>query len=153
MVPRWTAAIAIGAVACLTASACSDEPSVTTAASPTPTGYVDAVQQLVGPPARLASVISDRHTHPDEDPPSRATLDGIVADARRHLSMFRSLRIDDAVIRTQRDRLAGAYARLIPRMRQAVTAVLRDEPDELVRTTAPFLSALRSLSSAASSSS
>lgn len=150
MVPRLSVVLTVGAVACASLSGCRDAEPV--AATTPPSRYLSAVQTLLDPPARLASLISERTGPEVGDPPTRGRLEGLVEDARTRLASFRGLRLDDAGLRRQRDRLAGAYARLIPRMQSAADALTSTDRATIVRAAGPFLDSLRRLPSAAASS-
>jgi hypothetical protein len=150
MASRLSVVLAVGAVACASLAGCRDSEPV--AAPATPSQYIAAVDDLLGPPARLASMVSDAT---DDDPSpaqSRSRLRTLMAGARDRLAEFRALRLDDAGLRGQRDRLAGAYARLIPRMQTAADALVSDDRSSLPTAVAPFLDSLRTLPSAAASS-
>jgi hypothetical protein len=84
-------------------------------------------------------------------PPARSRLRDLMAGARDRLADFRALRLEDSGLRRQRDRLAGAYARMIPRMQATADALASDDRTGLPAAAAPFLDSLRSLPSAASS--
>ena len=149
MAPRLSVALAVGAVACAALAGCRDTepaPAPVDALAPTST----AVQDLLDPPGRLASLVSEAtdDTAGSAAPPSR--LRGLVDRARDRLAEFRALRIEDAGLRRQRDRLAGAYARLIPRMQTAADALAADDPGGVPAAAGPFLDSLRELPSAAS---
>ena len=91
-------------------------------------------------------------TGPDPTPPpARSRLRDLMAGARDRLADFRALGLEDSGLRRQRDRLAGAYARMIPRMQTTADALASDDRTGLPTTVAPFLDSLRSLPSAASS--
>jgi len=165
MAPRPPLALAVGVALSLVAVGCGDADPPT--ATVTPSRYISAVEALLDPPAQLAASISERSSGADGPAPSRQRLRGLVDDARRGLAAFRALRFDDPVLAGQRDRLAGAYARMLPRMRAAADALSAtpgaDRPaaaDGLASISArvgfaaaaePFLNALRALPSAASS--
>ena len=152
MAPRLSVVLAVGAVACASLAGCRDsEPA---AAPVTPSRYIAAVDALLSPPARLASMISQA-TGPDPTPapaPGRGRLRDLVAGARDRLAQFRALRLEDAGLRRQRDRLAGAYARMIPRMQTAADALASGDRRALPAAVGPFLDSLRTLPSGASSS-
>ena len=148
MAPRLSVVLAVGAVACASLAGCRDSGPAATPA--TPSRYIAAVDALLGPPARLASMISEA-TEPDPTPPpARSRLRDLVSGARDRLADFRALRLEDSSLRRQRDRLAGAYARMIPRMQTAADALASDDRTGLPTAVAPFLDSLRSLPSAAS---
>ncbi len=69
------------------------------------------------------------------------------------LGELRALRIQDAALRRHRDRLAAAYARLVPRMPAVVDALAGSDRAALDAAATPFLDALRTLPSGAASSS
>ncbi len=146
MAPRLLIALAVGAVACATVSGCNDAEPVSEPVSPS--AYIDAVQALLGPPTQLASSISEQTGSDPAAAPGRDRLRGLVGSARRRLAEFRALRLDDAALRGQRDRLAAAYARLIPRMQGAADALSSGDRAGIARAARPFLDALRALSSA-----
>jgi ABC-type uncharacterized transport system ATPase component len=76
-----------------------------------------------------------------------------VRSARARLAELRGLRLTDASLRRHRDRLAAAYARLVPRMTAVVDALAGGDRAALDAAATPFLDALRTLPSGASSSS
>jgi hypothetical protein len=150
MAPRLSLALALGALACASLTGCRDATPVAETASPS--AYISAVEALLDPPARLAASISRRT---DEDPapaPSRRRLADLIDRARLRLDELRALRLGDASLRRQRDRLAGAYARLIPRMQTAADALPSGDRAAVARAAGPFLDALRELPSAVASS-
>lgn len=149
MAPRLSVVLAVGAVACASLAGCRDsEPA---AAPATPSRYIAAVDALLSPPARLASMISQA-TGPDPTAaPGRGRLRDLVAGARDRLAQFRALRLEDSGLRRQRDRLAGAYARMIPRMQTAADALASGDRRALPPAVGPFLDSLRTLPSGASS--
>ena len=119
MAPRPLVALAVGALACAALAGCGGgtDAGPTTA---TPSEYIAAVQRLVEPPAQLASSLEERGRAVTGPAPAKRRLDRIVSAARDRLEEFRGLRPGDPALRRQRDRLAGAYARMIPRMRSVV---------------------------------
>jgi hypothetical protein len=152
MAPRPPVALVAGALACAALAGCGGgmDAGPTTA---TPSDYIAAVQRLVDPPAQLASSLEEHGRAVTGDAPSKRRIDRIVAAARDRLEEFRALRLDDPALRRQRDRLAGAYARMIPRMRGAADALDSGDRATLSRASRPFLDALDALSSAAAASS
>lgn len=150
MAPRLTAALAAGALACLAAAGCASR-DLTTSGPTSPSAYVDAVQSLLDPPARLASAISERASTSTAPVPPRQALDRLVGDATDQLSRFRALSLSQVVLRRQRDRLAAAYARMLPRMRAAADALAGGDRAGLTAAATPFLDSLGALTSAAAS--
>jgi hypothetical protein len=152
MAPRPPVALAVGALVCAALAGCGGgtDPGPTTA---TPSEYIAAVQRLVEPPGQIASSIEERGRGETDATPSKRRLDRIVAAARDRLDEFRALRLADPALRRQRDRLAGAYAAMIPRMRTAADALDSNDRAAVVRAARPFLDALDALSSAAAASS
>ena len=164
MAPRPPLALAVGTALVLALSGCGQTPAPE--ADVTPTGYIAAVQGLLDPPAQMASSISERARGTDAPAPTRERLREMVATARSRLASFRALRLPDPALRRQRDRLAGAYARLIPRMASVADALAPARGSglaiadglasvgaraDLRAAAGPFLDALRQLPSAASS--
>ena len=148
MAPRLSVVLAAGAVACAALAGCGGtEPAPAPVA---PSAYIAAVQDLLDPPGRLASLVSEATDDTPGPSPSRSRLRGLVNRARDQLAGFRALRIEDAGLRRQRDRLAGAYARLIPRMQTAADALASDDRAAVPAAAGPFLDSLRALPSAAS---
>ncbi len=146
MAPRLTVVLAVGAVACASLTGCGDtEPPATSAV--TPSRYIAAVESLLEPPGRLASTIAARAESATAPVPARRRLQDLIDQARTRLRGFRALRVQDPVLRRQRDRLAGAYARLIPRMEGAAGALATDDRAAMARAVDPFLDALRALPS------
>lgn len=148
MAPRLSVVLAAGAVACAALAGCDDAPPAQ--APVTPSAYITAVQELLDPPGRLASLVSEATDETPGPAVSRSRLRGLVERARDQLAGFRALRIEDAALRRQRDRLAGAYARLIPRMQTAADALAAGDPRAVPAAAGPFLDSLRELPSAAS---
>jgi hypothetical protein len=151
MAPRLTAAIAVGAVTCLAVAGCGDgEPDAATGPD-SPAAYLAAVEALLEPPSLLATEIAASARDEAAPAPARERLERLVRAARARLAELRALRLDDAGLRRHRDRLAGAYERMVPRMGPVVDALVAR--DRAVRAADPFLESLRTLPSAASSSS
>ena len=150
MALRLSVVLAAGAVACASLAGCGGTEPVAT--SVTPSRYIAAVQSLLDPAARLASSISARAESTTAPVPARRRLQDLVVLARTRLRDFRAMRLDDPSLRRQRDRLAGAYARLIPRMQAAAGAVATDDRAAMARAVGPFLDALRALPSDVASS-
>ena len=155
MAPRLgvTAAIAVGAATCLAIAGCgAGDPQATGGPDP-PASYVAAVDALVKPPAQLASAIDARAHAQGGRAPARERLERTVRAARVRLAELRALRIQDPGLRRHRDRLAAAYARLVPLMPPVVAALAGGDRAALEPAATPFLDALRTLPSGASSSS
>jgi hypothetical protein len=154
MAPRnLTAAIAVGAATAIVMGGCGDGEPQATGGPDSPASYVTAVEGLVEPPALLAAEISRRARDEGTAPASRGRLEGLVSAARDRLAALRALRLEDAGLRRRRDRLASAYARLVPRMEAAADALAGGDRAALTAAATPFLDALRTLPSAASPSS
>ncbi len=153
MAPRLTAAIAVGAATCLAIAGCGDGEQQGTGGPDSPASYVAAVESLVEPPALLAAEVSRRARDEGAAPLARSRLDELVRAARARLAALRALRLEDAALRRRRDRLASAYARLVPRMEAAVDSLAGGDRAALTAAATPFLDALRTLPSAASPSS
>jgi hypothetical protein len=154
MAPRLgVAAIAVGAATCLAIGGCGDGDHQATGGPDPPASYVAAVDALMKPPAQLASAVQERAADPDAAPPVRARLDDLVSSARARLADLRALRLGDAGLRRHRDRLAAAYERMLPRMAPVADAVAGRDRAALDAAATPFLDALRTLPSAAASSS
>jgi hypothetical protein len=153
MAPRLTAAIAVGAATCIAIAGCGDGETQGTGGPDSPASYVAAVEGLVEPPALLAAEISRGARGEGPAAGSRRRLDGLVSAARARLAALRALRLEDPGLRRRRDRLASAYAGLVPRMEAAADALAGGDRAALTAAAAPFLDALRTLPSAASPSS
>jgi hypothetical protein len=152
MAPRPPVALAVGALACAAVLAgCGGGGDAGPTTTATPSEYIAAVQRLVEPPAQLASTLEERGHDVTGEGPAKGRIDRIVSAARDRLDEFRALRLGDPALRRQRDRLAGAYARMIPRMRSAAAALDSSDRAALSRASRPFLDALDALSSAAAS--
>lgn len=152
MAPRLPVALVVGAIACAVLAGCSESGSRVAGAPVSRLQYIDAVDGLMDPPAQLASAISERTTGGSTGP-GRRRLDDLVTHAQDRLAGFRGLVLDDAVVRRQRDDIAGAYSEMIPRMRVAATALQSSSGPPPAAAVDPFLHSLRDLPSAASSSS
>jgi hypothetical protein len=150
MAPRLTAAIAVGAATCAAIAGCGDGEPQATGGPEGPASYVAAVESLVEPPALLASTIAER-AREGGPAPARDRLQGLVRAGRDRLGRLRALRLEDAGLRLRRDRLAAAYARLIPRMQAAVDALVAGDPATVRAAVTPFLDSLRTLPSVAAS--
>jgi hypothetical protein len=119
--------------------------------SASPGAYVGAVQDLLGPPARLASLLRDPLEGREVPAGDVAEARRLVAAAREDLAALRALRIDDPALRRQRDALAGASQSMVFHM-QRVADDLAQGDRAALRTHAPSLfAAMRGLSSAVSS--
>lgn len=155
MAPRSTAAaaIAVGAATCLAVAGCGDGGAPAAAGPDRPASYVTAVESLVAPPAQLATAIAERDADPSARPSEPDRLARLMATARERLAELRALRLEDAALRRNRDRLASAYARLVPQMQAAADALAGRDPVALDAAAEPFLASLRTLPSGASSSS
>jgi hypothetical protein len=153
MAPRPPVALAVGALVCAALAGCGGGTDAARTTTATPAEYIAAVQRLVEPPGQLASSLAERGRDVTAPAPVRRRIDRIVAAARDRLEEFRALRLGDPALRRQRDRLAGAYARMIPRMRTAADALDTEDRAALARSSRPFLDALDALSSAATASS
>lgn len=165
MALRPPLALAVGAALALGLSGCGG--STQPVATVTPSEYIAAVEDLLDPPAQLASSIAERSSGARGPGPTRERLRDLVASARERLARFRALRLGDPVLVRQRDRLAGAYARMIPRMSAAADALAPADAGgglavadgiasigaraTLTAAAEPFLDALSRLPSAASS--
>jgi hypothetical protein len=148
MAPRLTVAFAVGAVACLALAGCTE--SERPAAVDSPSRYVEAVEALLDPAAQVAAIVSEQARHPDAPAPSRARLERLVRTARERLAELRALRLRDPGLRADRDRLADAYAEMVPHMQAAADALAADDRASLAAAD-PFLDSLRTLPSAVSS--
>jgi hypothetical protein len=156
MAPRLTAAIAVGAATCLAIAGCGDGDPQATGGPDPPASYVAAVDALLKPPAQLASAVQERARDLDAPAPARERLERLVRlvrSARARLADLRALRLQDAGLRRHRDRLAAAYARLVPRMPAVVAALAGGDRAALEGAATPFLDALRTLPSGAAASS
>jgi hypothetical protein len=153
MAPRLTAAIAVGAATCLAIAGCGDGEQQADTTPDAPASYVAAVESLVEPPALLASTVAERAREEGGRAPARDRLDRLVRTARARLAELRALRLEDAGLRRRRDRLAAAYARMVPQMQAAVDALVGGDRAALPTAADPFLDSLRTLPSGASSSS
>lgn len=165
MAPRPPLALAVGAVLALSLQGCGDAPRAPEAV--TPSQYLAAVQGLLDPPAQMASSISERTSGRGGPAPTRRRLEELVTTARRRLAAFRALRLTDPLLAGQRDRLATAYAGMVPRMSAVADALAPRRGSglaladglasvgaraDLSAAADPFLDSLRRLPSAAASS-
>jgi len=151
MASRLTVAMAVGAVVCVALVGCGEDEAQSGPDSPS--RYVSAVEALLDPPAQIAASISERWRHPEARAPGADRLDRLVSEAGERLAALRALRLEDAGLRRSRDRLATAYAAVVPRMRTAADALTSGDRAALLAAADPFLDSLRSLPSAAASSS
>lgn len=152
MAPRLPVALVVGAVACAVLVACTGGDTPAAGTPTTRVEYIAAVEALMDPPGQLASAVSER-TRTGVPGPSRHRLDALLRSAEEQLAEFRLMTLEDDEVRAQRDRIARAYADLIPSMRTAVTS-LESAPGAPVATGVdPFLASLRELPSAAAASS
>lgn len=135
-------AVIVGALACGALTACGGRAAP---AEPVgPAAYLQAVEELIAPPARLSGAIAEADDGTATEPrPER--LDDLVDTAEERLETFRVLNVTDPALRRQRDRLAAAYARLVPRMRAAAEALAGRDPATIREAAVPFLDALEGL--------
>lgn len=122
------------------------------AQAPVPPGdYVAAVQDLLGPPARMASLATARvSADPDVDAPTQAQVDAIVGQARRELRQLRELPLGGGVLDRQRDALAGAYQATVTWMDRVGRDLVQDDRVALRQHLTPLFMSMRGLSSAVS---
>ncbi len=125
----------------LSAVACAQDdraPAVKTGSAE----YVGAVEDLLRPPSRLASVTAERLAGE-----GTAVYDasGLADDARREHEEFRALRLASPVLRDQRDHLADGYAVVINALDPLVAAHASGNEQSLAAAARPFYSALQTL--------
>lgn len=142
------AAAAVSLVGCGSSRA----PTPTPTAPTLPAAYVAAVQALLVPPARLATIAADRVRPTPAGPvPTRADIDPLLNAARRQLREFRAQRFTFEGMQRQRDALAGAYQATLAHMERVGDDLVRNDRTALIRHLPDLLNAMRGLSSAASS--
>ena len=123
------------------------------AQAPVPPGdYVAAVQDLLGPPARMASLATARvASDPEVDAPTQTQVDAMVTQARRELRELRDLPLGDGgVLARQRDALAGAYQATVTWMERVGRDLVQDDRVALRQHLTPLFMSMRGLSSAVS---
>ncbi|MFN8121507.1 MAG: hypothetical protein U0237_03665 [Thermoleophilia bacterium] len=122
-----------------------------TASTTPPDEYVAAVQGLLAPPAQLASLATARlKRDPEVGIPSTSEVDGMIRAAERELRELRELPLDSAVLRGQRDALAGAYQATVTAMRRVGRDLVQDDRVALRQHLTPLFMSMRGLSSAVS---
>lgn len=128
-------AVVLGAVGC----AQEDRAPSVAAGS---TEYLGAVEDLLRPPSRLASVTAERLAGE-----GGAAYDASeLADAaRREHEDFRALRLDSPVLREQRDRLADGYTAVLNALDPLVAAHASGDARTLGAAARPFYTALQAL--------
>ncbi|MCC6832736.1 MAG: hypothetical protein IT200_15450 [Thermoleophilia bacterium] len=118
-----------------------------------PAGYVAAVQGLLGPPARMASLATARlGPAPSASAPTASDVDGMIRAAERELRELRALPLDSAMLRGQRDALAGAYRATVTTMERVGRDLVQDDRVALRQHLTPLFMSMRGLSSAVSPS-
>ena len=116
-----------------------------------PADYVASVQELLGPPARIASLATARaRPDPEIDAPTQGQVDAIVAQGRRGLRTLRELPLESPALRRQRDALAGAYQATVTWMDRVGRDLVQDDAVSLRRNLTPLFMSMRGLSSAVS---
>lgn len=116
-----------------------------------PRDYVASVQDLLGPPARMASLATARVADdPEVDAPTRAQVDAMVNQARRELRELRELPLGSGVLDEQRDALAGAYQATVTWMERVGRDLVQDDRVALRQHLTPLFMSMRGLSSAVS---
>lgn len=149
-VTRRTGPAGALALAALVLAGCGQDPGATSVATTPPAAFVDAVRQLVGPAERMG-VVASAALDREGPQPAAVEVDGLVIDAARELREFRALRLGDPGLAGEQQRLAGAMAPIVQRMR-AVQAILRSEARAgLPDATRSLLTALEGIPSAARS--
>lgn len=116
-----------------------------------PDGYVAAVQDLLGPPAQMASLGTARlGPTPTAPAPSSSEVDGMIRVAKRELRELRELPLDSVALRGQRDALAGAYLATVTAMERVGRDLVQDDRVALRQHLTPLFMSMRGLSSAVS---
>jgi hypothetical protein len=131
-------------LAALVAGCGADDQGTGTAGRPT---YVESVRALLSPAGEMAQLVAGQVRTPPDPWPSPAGVDRLVDEARQGLEDLRGLRLDDAGLRTQRNRLADAFAVALGHMRAVARDLRRRDRVELRRDAPPFFAALRELPS------
>jgi hypothetical protein len=117
----------------------------------TPAAYVQAVQDVLAPPARLAS-LAQAPLEGEGDPRAGAgEARALVERARRELEALRALRIDDPALARQRDALAGAAMPMVFHMQRVADDLASGDRQALRVHAQSLFAAMRGLSSAVSS--
>lgn len=128
----------------LAAAACAQEqeaPESTVGSA----AYLGAVEELLAPPSRLASVTAERLADPEAPPVDVAAL---ADDARREREDFAALALRSPVLERQRDRLAEAYGELLATLDPVVAAHHAGDDERLAAAARPFYESLQALPAA-----
>ena len=125
----------------LAAAACADDPASDVA--PTSSAdYLAAVEELLDPPSRLASVTASRLA----DGGAPAVDVALLGDAaRRERAEFARLRLESPVLASQRDRLLEGFADLVATIDPLVAAHDDGSRAEIAAAAGPFYDALQAL--------
>lgn len=124
---------------------CGDDPPGATAASNSL--YVDRVEALLDPAAKMAQLVTDQTKNPPGPWPAVAEVDRLLEAAESGLDQLRAVPLADPGLREQRRRLADAYAAALGQMRDVGGDLVRRDRRRLRADAPGFLSALGDLTS------
>lgn len=144
------AAVVVSAVVAVSGCGTQEAGDAAGAAPSPPAEYVAAVEDLLGPPARMASLGTARLRRDPAAIPSASEVDGLVRTARRELRELRDLPLDAPGLRGQRDALAGAYQATVTAMERVGRDLVQDDRVALRENLTPLFMSMRGLSSAVS---
>ncbi|MEW6582713.1 MAG: hypothetical protein AB1416_08135 [Actinomycetota bacterium] len=140
--PLVPVVLALAAVA----AGCGDEPGAPT--RPGDEGYVESVQALLSPAGRLAGLVAAQLGPRPAPWPSQPDVSRTLERGDTALASLRALRLSDARVRRQRDRLVRAFTAVRGAMGRVAGDLTRRDRAALRRHAPAFLRGLRRLPSA-----
>jgi hypothetical protein len=150
MLGRAVCVVAVSAATCALCAGCGSTADRTARPQATPASYVHAVEELLAPPARMASLISAQSGAHPSGAARRSDVDAVLAAADRELADMRAIEIDAPVLARQRDALIAAYPAVISTMRRLASPLVAGDRGGITAESTSFFSSVRSLSSVVS---
>jgi hypothetical protein len=135
---------AVGLVLALPMAGCGDD---TSQAVTSGSAYVDRVEAVLDPAAKMAQLVTAPLRNPPGPWPSAAEVEKVLDDASGALRDLRDVSLSDAGLREQRARLVDAYAVALGHMRDVGRDLDRRDRGGLRADSTPFFASLRDLSS------
>lgn len=131
-------------------SGCGQDAGAPAVATSSPARFVEAVRELVTPAERMG-VVGTAALDRGDARPTRAEVDGLVADATRELREFRGMRLGDAALAREQQRLASAMEPVVRSMRSVRDMLRRGGDTGLRDAVRDLLEVLEGIPSAARS--
>lgn len=140
---RRFASIAVVLPLLMPLAGCGDTSSTKTADAGTT--YVDGVQALFDPTAKMAQLVTAPLRRPPGPWPTRAQVDQVLEDAVSAHAALREMPLHDVGLRAQRDRLTNTYSTVLGRMRDVGRDLGARDQVALRADSKAFFAALRDL--------